>query len=323
MKLLSFKLFNKGSTLKPFITLPLTLSRKRIYILPTRHGWVFILILLAMLIGSVNYKINLGFLLTFLLGGMAFVSIFHSYRNLLSIQILAVTAQPVFAGDRAVFKFSIRTKEPARAAVAISLPNAEKIVKDFDANKDNWIRIPVAANQRGIFRPGSLLIATQYPLGLFRAWSTIRLDAKCLVYPRPLSGPLTTADDAGAVNGEEGRDIPGAEDFQELKSYQQGDPLQHIAWKALSRGQGLFTKMFVAQAGSTAMLDFDALLEPHTERKLSRLCDMILQACSHNLVFGLKLPGKVIDPNRGEAHRQKCLKALALYAMPDTSNVNT
>jgi uncharacterized protein (DUF58 family) len=45
---------------------------------------------------------------------------------------------------------------------------------------------------------------------------------------------------------------------------------------------------------------------------------MILQACSHNIVFGLKLPGKVIDPNRGEAHRQKCLKALALYAMPDT-----
>lgn len=236
----------------------------------------------------------------------------------MGIQILTVTAQPVFAGDRAVFKFSIRTKEPARAAVAISLPNAEKIVKDFDGHKDNLIRIPVAASQRGIFMPGSLLIATQYPLGLFRAWSNVRFDAGCLVYPRPLPGPLTTADNVGAVNGEEGRDIPGAEDFQGLKPYQPGDPLGQIAWKALSRGQGLFTKMFVAQAGLTAMLDFDALLEPHTERKLSRLCDMILQACSHNLVFGLKLPGKVIDPHRGEAHRQKCLKALALYAMPDT-----
>lgn len=317
MKFLLFKLFNKGSTSKPFVTLPLTLSRKRIYILPTRHGWVFILILLAMLIGSVNYKNNLGFLLTFLLGGMAFVSIFHSYRNLLGIQISAVTAQPVFAGDRAVFKFSIRIEEPARAAVAISLPNAEKIVQDFDANKDNWIRLPVAANQRGIFRPGSLLITTQYPLGLFRAWSTIRLDSKCLVYPRPLPGPLKTADDAGAVNGEEGRDMPGVEDFQGLKAYQQGDPLQHIAWKVLSKGQGLFTKMFVGQAGSTSMLDFNALNEANTERKLSRLCDMILKACSYNIVFGLKLPGKIIDPNRGEVHRQKCLKALALFAMPD------
>ncbi len=317
MKLLRFKLFHKGSNSKPFITLPLTLSRKRIYILPARNGWVFILVLLAMLIGSVNYKNNLGFLLTFLLGGMAFVSIFHSYRNLLGIKILSVTAQPVFAGDRAVFKFHVRMEEPVRAAVAVSLPNAEKIVQDLDANKDNWIRIPVAANQRGIFRPGSLLIATQYPLGLFRAWSTLHFDAKCLVYPRPLPGPLKTADDAGTVNGEEGRDMPGAEDFQGLKSYQQGDPLQHIAWKALSKGQGLFTKMFVGQAGSTSMLDFNALNEPNTERKLSRLCDMILKARSYNIVFGLKLPGKIIDPNRGEVHRQKCLKALALFAMPD------
>jgi uncharacterized protein (DUF58 family) len=123
----------------------------------------------------------------------------------------------------------------------------------------------------------------------------------------------------GAVDGDGDGNDPGAEDFKGLKSYQPGDPLQHIAWKAYSRGQGLFTKMFVGEAGATAVLDWNSLSEPDAERKLSRLCDMVLRACRRNLVFGLKLPGKTIEPDRGEAHRQKCLQALALYALPEST----
>jgi len=315
MNRLRFNPFGKRSALKPAVTLPLKLNRKRLYILPTRHGAVFILVLLAMLIGSINYKNNLGFLLTFLLGSMAFVSVLHTYRNLLNIQIMSVISKPAFAGDRAIFKIRVRLEKPGRAAVEFSLSQSEKVEKDLDAATDNWIQIPMVVKQRGIFRPGSLRIVTQYPLGLFRGWSTLQLDAECLVYPTPLPGPLETAEDIGSADGDGDGNIPGVEDFEGLKLYQAGDPLQHIAWKAFSRGQGLFTKMFVGEAGSTAMLDWNALREPNTERKLSRLCDMVLKACRGNLIFGMKLPGKTIDPDRGEAHRQKCLKALALYAL--------
>ena len=50
---------------------PVFLSQRRVYILPTRQGALFGAALLLMLIGSINYQLSLGFILTFLLAGMA------------------------------------------------------------------------------------------------------------------------------------------------------------------------------------------------------------------------------------------------------------
>jgi hypothetical protein len=49
---------------------PLRLTHKRIYILPTRRGWAFLLTLVLMLLGALNYALSLGFLFVFILGGM-------------------------------------------------------------------------------------------------------------------------------------------------------------------------------------------------------------------------------------------------------------
>ena len=37
---------------------------------------------------------------------------------------------------------------------------------------------------------GRVMLETRFPLGLFRAWSYIEPDARCLVYPRPERSPL-------------------------------------------------------------------------------------------------------------------------------------
>ena len=70
------------------------------------------------------------------------------------------------------------------------------------------------------------------------------------------------------------------------------------------------------QTGASAMLDWETLTGQNIEQKLSRLCDMVIKAERLNIAYGLKLPGNTIDPDQGEAHRQKCLKALALHALP-------
>ena len=311
-----FKQIRKKFSETPSVKLPQTLSRKRVYILPNRYGWMFILVLFALLVGSVNYKNNLGFILTFLLSGMFIVSLLYTYRNLSGIQICSVTAEPVFAGERAVFKLHIRTDALSRAVVVFALLSGEETNKDLAADSDNWIDVSDVTVQRGIFKPGGLRISTQYPLGLFRAWSKLHLDMECLVFPKPLHGPFEPLYDSPS-NLEEGRQGGvGVEDFQGLRSYKPGDPIQHISWKAYSRGQGLFTKEFVGQTGTSTILDWKALKDQNAERKLSRLCDMVIKAGRLNIAYGLKLPGKTIDPDRGEAHRKKCLKALALYALP-------
>ena len=49
----------------------LVLTQRNVYILPTRAGWLLAASLMVLLIASINYQLNLGYLLTFLLAGSA------------------------------------------------------------------------------------------------------------------------------------------------------------------------------------------------------------------------------------------------------------
>ena len=77
---------------------PVELHRRRVYILPSRIGLGFALLLALLLLGSTNYGNSLGFMLTFLLFGMAWAAMHHTYRNLVRLRVQAGPAAPVFAG---------------------------------------------------------------------------------------------------------------------------------------------------------------------------------------------------------------------------------
>ncbi|QTA78166.1 DUF58 [Desulfonema limicola] len=310
-KFLTKKIFKTPSQ----VALPYILTRKRIYIMPTRYGFLFLLVLSGMLMGSVNYENNVGFLLTFLLGGMAFISIFHTYKNMAGIQILSSGSTPAFAGEKTIFYFNVKPGYSASAAVVFHLETKDEILTDIFLNKD--IKIEVSAKQRGILKPGLLKIYSSYPLGLFYAWSNLNLDLKAIVYPRPVSGPVLSSELGSSEDHDQGMSIiSGTDDFEGLKIYQPGDSLQHISWKAYSKGQGLMTKSFIAQQGRSIFLDWDSLKEKDAEQKLSRLCDMVLKSDRLKINYGLKLPGKIIESGSGNAHKHNCLRELALFGIP-------
>ena len=54
---------------------------------------------------------------------------------------------------------------------------------------------------------------------------------------------------------------------------------------------------------------------PGIEVCLSHLCRKVLEFHQEQRQFGLKLPGKVIEPGKGEAHQARCLQALALFGV--------
>src|SRR3954469_895964 len=78
---------------------PIFLTQRRVYILPTRNGLVFAIALVLMLVGSINYNLSLGYVLTFLLAGMGIVSILHTFRNLAHLSVTPGRVEPVFSGD--------------------------------------------------------------------------------------------------------------------------------------------------------------------------------------------------------------------------------
>jgi len=293
--------------------LPITIGRERIRILPTRNGVIFIVLVLSMFFGSLNYNSNLGFLLTFLLGSMAFVSIANTYKNVCGVTIGSAFTRPVFAGEEAIFELIVSGGAVDRVRIGFAFDGHQTVYHDLIVLGENRIQVFAGAASRGIWKPGPLLIHSDYPLGLFRIGTQIDLNFECIVYPKPLPGKVKTLDVKSSGGEDASASGPGADDFQGLKSYAPGDPLQRISWRASSRGQGLFTKDFKGSSGSAVLLDWHGLKAPDPEHRLSVLCHLVLKAYYGDMRYGLRLPGNSIEPGKGRGHKLRCLKALALF----------
>lgn len=317
-KLLDIKLFQeKFGRKRETDILPFSVKRKRLYILPSGYGFLFLGILFAMLLGSINYNNNLGFLLVFLLGSITLISIIHTYRNMLGIKILSASAPPVFAGKTGWFEFLVRAEVSDRRSIGFMIEKQDLVVENIDAKTDQTVWVKFFPRTRGIFIPDRMTVRSHYPLGLFTAWTVITPDVSCVVYPAPLAGPFgfSGSHDGKAGSGESVQ--RGVDDFAGLKPYQPGDSMSRISWKSISRGLGVFTKEFTGASGRMVMLDYDAVNSEETEHKLSRLCDMVIKAHNMNMEYGLLLPGRTIAPEKGERHKHKCLKALALFGLEE------
>ena len=75
---------------------PLTLSGRRIYIVPSALGLAFTLMLFAMFLGAMNYANNLALGLTFMLGALGLTAMHYCHRNLAGLQIRSAASDPAF-----------------------------------------------------------------------------------------------------------------------------------------------------------------------------------------------------------------------------------
>ena len=108
----------------------------------------------------------------------------------------------------------------------------------------------------------------------------------------------------------------GSSDFAGIREYQAGDSPKHIHWRQYAKTGELYTKSFVDYETHDVWLDWHHLNISGTESRLSHLSAMILGLHEAQKQFGLRIPGKEIKPNKGEAHKVRCLTALALYGLP-------
>ena len=294
------------------------LVHRRVYIVPARLGWIFGATLVILLIGSINYALSLGFALTFLLTGMGLAGMVHTARNLARLAVSAGRAEPVFAGESAQFRLYLdgRAAFDRPAILARHLGSGAQLVVDIPAGALAEVVLAVPATRRGWLPLGRVMLETRFPLGLFRSWSYVEPDARCLVYPRPERSPLPPSG-ADTATGTLRSPVPGNDDFSGLRSYQLSDSPRHVAWKAVARSDDMLTKQFTGEAAAELWLDWRLLPSGlGLENRLSRLAGWVLAAERSGANYGLRLPGVEIEPGRGDAHRATCLQALALYSPP-------
>lgn len=290
------------------------LTHRCVYILPTRHGLMFAFVLALLLVGSINYAVGLGFAFTFLLGGLGLVSILHTYRNLAGLMLRPGKCEPVFVGQNALFRLQTDSPVP-RFAVAVQAGEHSPVLAEVPVGGGE-VLLPLPAARRGVMRLGRLQLFTQFPLGLFRAWSWVAPDLACLVYPAPEEGAPPLPQGSGESGGG-ARQNRGQDDFGGLREYRPGDSPRHIAWKAVARGEEMLTKEFSGEADGRLWLDWGGLDPLGQEDRLSRLTRWVMEADAAGMAYGLRLPDAEYGPAQGEAHRRRCLAALALFGLED------
>lgn len=292
----------------------LRLGYRQIYILPTRFGVLYAAFCTVMLVIALHYNNSMVFAFDFLLVGLGTNAMWLTHRNLLNLRVGVESAEPAFAGEEAVFR--LRLENPgALPRRALELQRGADPLTRFSLPPHEARTVPlrVRATRRGRLRPGRFVLRSEYPLALFRAWSWIELDMEALVWPAPW--PETSARPLGAegTESERGTDPRGDEDFAGIRPYRRGDAVHHLAWKAMARLDQPHTKEFSTPAGPGVWIDWNDLPPCPTEERLSRLCAEVLEAAASGLRFGLRLPGRVVEPDSGRGQRDRCLEALALY----------
>ncbi|QMV75695.1 DUF58 domain-containing protein [Comamonas piscis] len=300
-------------------------SRRNLYLLPTRAGWMLALTLLLLLVTSINFQLNLGFLLTFMLTGAALVSVGIGYRNLLGLQLELHAPDAQFAGQ--ALRLDLRLDNPSRRArYALGIRHYQGTalsLADVAAQASTQLQLSTTAERRGYQSLPAVLVETRFPLGVFRMWTVFRTTEKALVYPSPETNPpplpLGLAD-AGTGSSASLRASSG--EFDGVRGYRRGDPLKLVVWKkaatAMATGNGHFVvRDNQHQAQQDLWLDAQHCGLAEREGQLSRLAAWVLMADQQGLRYGLRLgqasPAHAGQPaDSGPEHRQACLRALAL-----------
>lgn len=301
----------------------ITLNQRQVFILPTRAGLGFGLLLILLFVGSLNYNLAMGYALTFVLAACAMVDMHMCFRNLAYLRLTGGRALPAHAGEQARFELHIDNPgRHERYAIRVGFADANWSVRaqavDIPANGARQVVLETPARERGWLAAPRVRLSTCFPLGLVRAWSYWQPESRALIYPQPEAQavPLPSFDAAF----DEARGAAGEDDFAGVRAYQPGDNPRRLAWRHIARLGGLLdsgilvTKHF--EGGSASELRLDYALLPQTmdvEARLSRMTRWIIEAETCALPYAFALGDMRASAALGGAHREACLRALALF----------
>ena len=293
----------------------ITLSQSNIFIFPTRSGFTFGILLIVLILGAINYQNSLVYGVAFLLGSMFIITILYTFRNLSGLTVELMDSGSGYVDEDIEFVVRVeRAPGKGREGIQVGWPEGIKQWVEIYRTEANQAKLYVTASQRGWLDPGRLLVETYFPLGLLRAWTWVDLQARGLVYPRPIFQDISQASASKYRDDGELIDPLGSDDFVDIRDYAPGDPVKHILWRSFAKSDQVVVKRYASYVEPRLWFDYDNVTGD-VEERLSRLTGMALQASRTEREFGLRLPTVQVHPGIGPVHLDRVLRELALYGL--------
>lgn len=293
-----------------------TLHRRRLYILPTRLGLTYAVMLMAMLVGGLNYGSNPALAFTFLFAAAGWVAMHQCHANLLGVQCAVQGTAPVFAGDTTLLTLVLSA--PAgrvRQDLVVSVGETLAQPVTLAGNAAVTVQLPLPAARRGEWPLPRLRIAARFPLGLFVSWTWVHPPEPMLVYPSvERSGPAAPTDGEG---GDARSAQRGDDEFAGLRAFREDDSPRRIAWRPSARRDAWLVVEHHDTPPAQRVLDYAAAAPLGHEARLSRLARWALACEAAGLPYALRAPwlpaGSTNAPAAlGPGQLAATLRALAL-----------
>ncbi len=298
----------------------LTLEQRNIYIVPTRAGVAFAVTLLMMLVATINFRLNLGYVLVFLLAGAGLVSMHVTHNTLRGLRMQVRPPSPGFAGHPMPIDVVLWAGDRERFGLSLRFdqaPSTSMVNIDVARGAQQTATLALEPAARGLHDIDTIRLETRFPFGLFVAWAIWRPAARVLAWPRPETptppwpAPPQTASDQGRVLA----DGDGGE-WEGVRAWRRGDPMKRLVWKKMARTGELVSRDTSSVESHEIWFDYtDAQGRENgdVESRLARMSAWIEAAHAQGLPHGLRLPDMTIDPELGDAHRRRALDALATF----------
>ncbi|MBY6188619.1 DUF58 domain-containing protein [Marinobacter hydrocarbonoclasticus] len=286
------------------------LTHRSVFILPTPLGLGFLVLCGVLFVFGTNYQNNLILGLCFLLVSLFNTALLLAFRNLSGLTLSAGDGHSRHAGEPVPFAVTLSGKRPHFHLELRFQSGNGRYVPQVD-HRARTVQVEHPPARRGPLRPGRLVISSAFPLGLCRAWSRLDLDQQALIWPERLSGSKQQRVPVADPGHQSDRHRSGIDDFHGLAPWQRGQSLARIAWKQVARGGEWQAKAFVTPEGLPAELTLNPSVP--LETALSQLAHQIHELHRHQQPYGLLLDGERYGPDLSDAHRIRCLNALACY----------
>lgn len=280
----------------------------KIYIVPTRFGFVFFCGIVVMLLVGATYANNLVNMLAFFLLAIALVAMVQTHNNLKNVKLQAANAEPGFAGSTITL---IAALENSGTEPRFNLEvRAEKLKVDRDSENlqplqgRSTLRLKTSyhVDSRGRHQLRRLKISTIYPLGLFYAWMWVVSDDTYLVYPKPKGERPIPETKLDSSDGPRATSARGGDDFYGHREFRPGDSARRVDWKAFARGRPKLIKEFDDGDPAAVVFDYDHLQNLNREDRLSQLAAWIEDAKRQRLTYALRLPHALIPAGDDYQH---------------------
>lgn len=288
------------------------LNQRTIFILPTGAGLVFGLLLVIMLVTGINYQNSLIYLLTFLLGALFVAAMHQTHRNLNGLDLILVRAGEGFVGESIPFVLRLGSERDEAVSIQLSGHFSPPGLQSVGAGGACDVTLLAATQYRGPVSMARVRISTRFPFGLLEAWSWMRPRTAGLAYPRPLAPVQSTLTDS--EGDRQAESVVGAGfDDADIRPWREGDLSHRVLWKRFARTGAMVIADWAGEQGSPQWLDYAAFPGVDVETRLSFLCHQVIERDQAHQLYGLRLPGIIIEPAQGGVHYRQCLRELARF----------